>query len=176
MIAPPADHGRVANGMSGVTHQEDTDHQSHDGRDVGYTRGRDRTEVFNDEVVDDVRETRLKQPETNDQTCPGARIGEHRSDPLETGHQQQEHHREPQTPKAMLAGPTAARARSGESKRSMCQNTGWVPVGGASIAPGCAGQIEGLANLTSTLLIGSAAVRTTCTVPLSNVTFTLTKQ
>ena len=52
-----------------------------------------------------------------------------------------------------------------------------VPAGGASIAPDCAGQIEGLANLTSTLLVGSAAVRTsTCAVPLSNVTFTLTKQ
>jgi hypothetical protein len=52
-----------------------------------------------------------------------------------------------------------------------------VPAGGASIAPGCAGQIEGLANLTSTLLVVSAAVRTsTCAVPLSNVAFTLTKQ
>jgi len=52
-----------------------------------------------------------------------------------------------------------------------------VPAGGASIAPGCAGQIQGLANLTSTRLIGSASVRTsTCAVPLSNVTFTLTRQ
>ena len=52
-----------------------------------------------------------------------------------------------------------------------------VPTGGASIAPECEGQIQGVANLTSTLLVGSAAVRTsTCTVPLSNVTFTLTKQ
>ena len=59
------DHGRVANGMNGVTHQEDTDHEGHDGRDIGHTGGRDRTEVFNDEVVDDVRETRPKQPETN---------------------------------------------------------------------------------------------------------------
>jgi hypothetical protein len=52
-----------------------------------------------------------------------------------------------------------------------------VPSDGASIAPGCAGQIEGLATLTSTTLVGSAAVRSsTCGLPQPNVTFTLTKQ
>jgi len=89
------DHGCVANRMNGVTHQEDTDQEGHDGRDAGHTGGRDRTEVFNDEVVDAVRETRPKQPETNNQTCSGARICEYRSDPMETGHQRQKHHREP---------------------------------------------------------------------------------
>src|SRR6187455_1515495 len=78
-------HGRVANGMNGVTHQKDTDPEGYDGRDVGHTGGGDRTEVCNDEVVDDVRETGPKQPKTNNQTCPGTRIGEYGLDPLETG-------------------------------------------------------------------------------------------
>jgi hypothetical protein len=52
-----------------------------------------------------------------------------------------------------------------------------VPAGAVSIAPTCAGQIEGLVNLTATQLVGSASVRTsTCPVPLPSVTFTLTKQ
>jgi Domain of unknown function (DUF4874)/Domain of unknown function (DUF4832) len=52
-----------------------------------------------------------------------------------------------------------------------------VPTGGASVAPECAGQIEGLASLTATALAGSAAIRTsTCALPRPSVTFTLTKQ
>jgi hypothetical protein len=52
-----------------------------------------------------------------------------------------------------------------------------VPAGAAPIAPRCSGQIEGVVSATSTMLVGSASLRTsTCNAPISAVTFTLSRQ
>jgi hypothetical protein len=52
-----------------------------------------------------------------------------------------------------------------------------VPEGAVSIAPRCAGIIDGLATVSATELAGSAWVRSsTCAAPLSTVGFSLTKQ
>ena len=81
--------------MNHVARQEDTDYERNDRRNIGDTGGRNRAELFNDEIVDDVGETRPKQPKTKDQTYPGARIFKDSSDPIETGHEEEEDNREP---------------------------------------------------------------------------------
>ena len=52
-----------------------------------------------------------------------------------------------------------------------------VPAGAVPIAPDCSGQIEGIASVTSTTLVGTASPRaSTCASPLSVVNFALTKE
>jgi hypothetical protein len=52
-----------------------------------------------------------------------------------------------------------------------------VPAGAVPIAPDCSGELEGVVNVTSTTLSGSASPRATaCASPVATVNFVLTKQ
>src|SRR5260370_16995028 len=81
--------------MNYVAKEEDTDNERHDRRDGGNACSRDGAKLFNDVVVNDVSQTRPAQSQTNDQTYPGARIVKHDSNSMETGHEEEEDHGEP---------------------------------------------------------------------------------
>jgi len=76
--------------MNHVARQEDADDERHDRRDIGNACSSDRAKVLNDEVVDDVSQSRPAQPQTKDQTCPSARIVGHGSNSIQTCRQEKE--------------------------------------------------------------------------------------
>jgi hypothetical protein len=73
--------------------------------------------------------------------------------------------------------PALAGALTGTYANGALRYSVSVPEGAVSIAPGCAGIIDGLATVSATELAGSAWVRvSTCVAPLATVGFSLTKQ
>src|SRR5262245_59977485 len=80
--------------MDCVACQENANQQANDRWNVGNACRRNGAEILDDEVVDNVRETRPTQSKTKDQTGPRTSILQHSPDSLQPSHQENEDHRE----------------------------------------------------------------------------------